>query len=252
MGEPNYLADAGYDALALPKEKFAPLSLFMKRNGNIDEVGALKELILPGEEPLPEIGEGDVADLSGKLEKRTKASLAVSVLKLFAKLGGGDPAKVEAKFTNAREAEFSIHDPEELLISQIELAKYLQAGTPDESTGDFMVLLADDKIYAVWSVLRSSKVEVELEDSNGQSIGIEIPTLKELLGVGVEVSHSGESSSKVIVDGGQKMTFGFKAVQLFYENMQPGAFEPMDLDRMEPEERPLREAKFEEAVEVIE
>jgi hypothetical protein len=229
MSDANYLAEFGYNALRIPQEKFDPLLIFMKGEKAPEEVGTLQELIGQGEAPLPAVEDQGTGDISGSFEARTKASVGVTILKLFAKLGGGDPAKVEAKFTDASECKFKINDPTLRNVSQVQLDKYIRAGVPDQSS-NFIVPLSEDKIFVVWAALRSSSVEVDFEKSNGESLEIVLPELKELFGGGVNVSHSGESKSRIVVEGGEGMTFGFKALRMRENGLVSGGLEPMRVD----------------------
>ena len=76
----------------------------------------------------------------------------------------------------------------------------------------------DSKAYIITEVLKSDSVAVTATDSSGSEIKVDVPAISGVVGVGVSVSPSNESSATLTYKGKEAVTFGFKAFEIIYAN----------------------------------
>jgi hypothetical protein len=75
-------------------------------------------------------------------------------------------------------------------------------------------LVTAEQLYVTICVLRATGVAVTLLDSNDQAIGLDLPTIQEMVGGSVNVSASGSASTTLEMTGSTPITVAAKAAQL--------------------------------------
>ena len=113
----------------------------------------------------------------------------------------------------------------------VDLDRYISNGTPDLSLDATRDMLKKDKLFVFTGVLKAQEITVEATKESGESLKVDVPTVKEIVGGNVDVAAENESSTKIRYQGKVPAGFGFKAVQL---DMDDGKIKmkPMKSDMM--------------------
>jgi hypothetical protein len=216
----KHLANLGFTAVALPNSVFGPLSLVYEyhgRRGWSNDFGALVQGATNAVPAVsPPIG---YPDLSGKVIHSSDVKGALSILSgLIGALGGGTLG-LKGGFESASTIEFEYSQVTMTEVSPVTLEQFLQSGAPPSMDG-LLGRYLDDHLFVATRVLRSREFTVSAKRSSGQSIGLDVPVIKNAVGAKIDVEVKDESNTKIAFKGNQDVSFAFDA---FWIRVKKGA-----------------------------
>jgi hypothetical protein len=205
-----------------------PLQIYSKRGNALDRLGDLTALFRTGNNiSLPAIKEDSLAtDISGRRTDNLSIGLGLTILEGILGAMGGLSFDLHTKYESAASVTFGFHDVLEDKIELVELDQYLVDADVNPFSRYVAELLDADNVYVTTSTIKSKKITVEAKKSNGAALDLSIPVIQHIVGGNVKVSGQVEVTSKLTYEGNIPLVFGFKAVQLFYDQ---GEYTTLDL-----------------------
>jgi len=225
----SLLESYGYCIIRLPKADVKPLQILLKQGKDLDRIGELTTLLQNGSTiPLPQIIENvSAANISGQRTGNLKIGIGVSLLSGILSAMGGLSVGLETKYRQARTLAFEFHD---VLEDRVEIAKidqYLADADLNPFSRYLSVLLEADQLYITTATIKSHKFTVEAKKSDGGTLALSIPEIQNTVGGNVKVSSQLDTTSRITYEGNTSLVFGFRAIQLFYNQGRYTAFEPL-------------------------
>ena len=217
----NYLADLGYNGLALPRTNVGPLTvMLMERDRPWRRVGRLDQVILPGGAGLPPVeGPESSADVGGTVTRTVEIGVALKLLTSFLNVFGSS-AGLEAKYQGATEADISFERVTTQYIDLVPLDEYLAKGRVNDDAASVMLYLNDGKCIVVTDVLRSPKITMTARRDKSSSFEVDLPEIEQAVKADVNVSAESKRTSTISfeakADDDPGVIFGVQALQLNY------------------------------------
>jgi hypothetical protein len=224
----NALKSFGYNVVRLPKPDMQPLQLLTRNGDNLERLGEMTKLLVPGAviQP-PSITSGvPVAPITGSRTGDLKIGLGLSILGNIIGAMGGSAIGLDVHYKAAKSATFEFQDVTEDRCDILDLDQFL--GDADINPASVFVskLLDADKIYVLTAVIKSTKFTFDAKGESGTQVDIDVPVIQEAVGGSVTVSKSSGSTAKLTYEGKLPLVFGFQAVQLFFDKGRYTAFKP--------------------------
>jgi hypothetical protein len=231
------LKDFAYAVVRLPRENVRPLLILEKQGNDLTVLGELTDLFGAGQASIPAVGpDQQAAFINGKRTRSLDINVGLNLLGGIIGAMTGSKLKLDAAYKKASSLTFEFEDVKVSEISQLSLNKFLSGTKPDPTVGQgILKALEDDRLYVITSVIKSKKFKTEATQSNGTSVGVDIPVVKEMVGGAVQIKSEGTSDSKVTYEGQMPLVFGFQAARMEFEN---GIFK--GLKQTKPEEAAVR------------
>jgi hypothetical protein len=225
----NYLKDLGYCMIWLPRADIRPLQIYTKRGGGLDSIGDLKTVFQAGSTvPLPDIRKNILAaNVSGRGTSTINIGVGLSILGKILGAMGGSQLGLDTEYRQARSVVFEFQEVLEDRVEPAKLEQFLADASISQFSPHVTRLLEADRIYVTVATLKSKKLTVEARTGNKSSLAVNLPEMQGIVGGNVKVSGDMERSTKITFEGKIDLVFGFKAVQLFYEDGYYRAFEPL-------------------------
>jgi hypothetical protein len=226
----NYLKQFGYCVVRLPKADVRPLQIYSKKGNTLDRLGHLTTLFQTGNNiPLPQVIENTLAaDISGRRTSDLNIGLGISILEGVLSSMGGQSFDLQMRYKRAETLTFLFHDVLEDKIELAELDQYLVDADINPFSNYVAQLLDADDVYVTTDIIKSQKFTVEAKRSDGTSLDLSIPEIQDIVGGKVQVSGKVGETSKLTFEGNIPLVFGFKAVQLFYDQGEYTTLEPAE------------------------
>jgi hypothetical protein len=223
-----HLKQFGYNIIRLPRADFGPLRLLARQGGELESLGEIGSLFEPAEDaPLPPVKrDAHAADISGQRTSDMKLHLGLDILGTVIGAMGGSRLGLDAKYEGARSIAFSYQDVRVDEVDVILLDQFLSRAAIRPSN-TLSRLLESDAVFVTTAVLRSDRLTVEAKRRDGGSLEVSIPEVRGVVGGAVQVSGAGERGSRLTYAGPVPLSFGFRAVQLFYQNGEFTTFKPV-------------------------
>jgi hypothetical protein len=242
----NYLNQFGYCVVRLPKADVRPLQIYSKKGNTLDRLGNLTTLFQTGSNiPLPQVTENTLAaDISGRRTSDLNIGLGISILESVLSAMGGQSFDLHLKYKQAATLTFTFHDVLVDRIELVELDQYLVDADINPFSNYAAQLLDDDNVYVTTDIIKSKKFTVEAKRSDGIALDLSIPEIQDIVGGNVKISAKAGETSKLTYEGSIPLVFGFKAVQLFYDQGEYTTLEPAEsgvsMRRGEASVKPLK------------
>lgn len=226
----NYLKNFGYCIVRLPKADVKPLQIYARKGEMLERLGPLPALLQAGNNiPLPSISENTVAaDISGRRTSDLSIGLGILILEGVLSAMGASSFDLRTKYRQAATITFAFHDILEDKIDLIDLDQYLGDADINPFSYYGTQLLDAGRVYVTTATIKSRKFTVEAKKSDGTTLDLSIPVIQNIVGGNVKVSGQTEVSSKLTYEGSTPLVFGFKAVQLFYDQGEYTTLEPVE------------------------
>jgi hypothetical protein len=233
------LKDFAYAVVRLPRENVRPLLILEKQGNDLTVLGELTDLFGAGQASIPAVGpDQQAAFINGKRTRSLDINVGLNLLGGIIGAMTGSKLKLDAAYKKASNLTFEFEDVKVSEVSQLSLNKFLSGTKPDPTVGQgILKALEDDRLYVITSVIKSKKFKTEATQSNGTSVGVDIPVVKEMVGGAVQIKSEGTSDSKVTYEGQMPLVFGFQAARMEFER---GTFK--GLKQTKPEEAAVRGA----------
>jgi hypothetical protein len=216
----TFLRSFGYSVFRVPRPGAQPLEVLHRDGKDLTRLGSIVDLIIPGSAPLPTVHRDDRpgVDINGKETSKVNVSIGLNILGSFISALGGSNLGVQAGFTRAKSVTFRYVGVMEDSVDILSLEQYVKAGTvnPHLPSGTIDKLI-DDEVYAITSVLKTSKIVVDAQGEGGQSVQVDVPVIQQAVGGKVSVGTEGSLTSAVSFEGAIPIPFAFQAVQLVFD-----------------------------------
>ncbi|HEX9948201.1 MAG TPA: hypothetical protein VGA98_11730 [Allosphingosinicella sp.] len=216
----NYMAPFGYGTIRLPKASIRPLLMLAESGGRLTPLGPLASTFQAGAAPVPLTARERVANLSGSASTDLDASIGVDILGNVIGALSGSTLGIKAAYRRARKVTFEFGDVWENLVDITALDQFLSSASVAGNAGNYLKeMLEDDEVYCIYSTVDALQISVDSTAEGGASLGLEIPTIQQLVGGKVSVAGSGASSSKITYTSTElPLAFGLKAVRLYVDD----------------------------------
>lgn len=211
----TYLKQLGYNVVRHPREGIRPLDLIGRQHGEVIYLGRLDKLLTTPDGALPPIRSNqEAADIVGQSSSKLPLAIGLNVLNaVLSALGTG--AGVKAAYNQAKSIQFVFGRVLFDSAAPLEIGSYLKRGEIDVDNPILnQYVMGNGNLYVITDVIKTNKFTVKAEDSSGAELKLDVPALKELVGIDVEVSHEAGSSGAISYEGKKMLTFGFKCIQI--------------------------------------
>jgi hypothetical protein len=224
----NYLKDLGYCMVRLPKSDMKPLQILSKQGRELSRLGELSTVLTAGDViPLPQIVENvQAASIAGKRTGDLSVGIGLNILGNVIGAMGGSMLGLDVAYKTAKTTSFEFNDVFEDRVEVAKLDQYLSDADVSPFSRYVATLLEADEIFVISSTIKSRKFSVEAKKSDGASLAVSVPVVKEIVGANVNVSGQTEVTAKVTYEGNAPLVFGLQAIRLFYDKGKYTAFEP--------------------------
>jgi hypothetical protein len=212
----TYLRKLGYNVIALPREGIKPLTVaFLHENHRLTELGCLPEIwTSTWPEPIP-APDQNVAMIGGESTDNLKAEVGLDVLANLVQALGGNPIGIKAQYGKASTLAFHFKEVTRERITAFALGKYLTDG--QLSSNDPFVkryFHANEKIYVVTEVLKSTGFGVTANDSSNAGLSLDLPLIRQAFSGKGSVNVDSSSKGTVEFDGKTALPFAFIAAEI--------------------------------------
>lgn len=213
----TYLNKFGYNVVRLPRKGIEPMDVLGKRD-SVERLGRLSAVWkTQAPEPRPSAPQ-PVADVEGRKSQDLELSIGLKALENALRGLGAAVPSVDFAFRQARKVQFTYTNITSVSVDPLEAGNYLASG--DLSVANPVVaqyFLEDDAhAFLIVDVLRSDSICVTAKAESGISVDLDVPAIQGIVGAGVGVKQGGASSSTVIFQGPEPVTFGFKAFAIAF------------------------------------
>ena len=242
------LKEFAYSVVRLPRESIRPLQVVEKQGNDLTILGELSDLFSGGQS-LPAVGpDRQAAFINGKKSRALDINVGLSLLGGIVGAMTGSKLKLDAAYKGASNLTFEFEDALVSEVNQLALNKFLNGGKVDTSVGGgILKALDEDRMYVITSIVKSKKFKTQATQSDGSSLQVDIPAVKQLVGGAVHVESGGTSDSNITFEGANPLVFGFQAAQMEFEK---GIFK--GLKQAKPEDSAMRGAPEQTKFELLE
>jgi len=215
----NFLADYGYNIVALPKTDIKPLFLLCQEADSVSPLeSSLSELFTSDELALPTVMNNNAtADVIGSTAVSFDSETGVSVLSwLLDKLKLG---KLQGKMNldSNKVLTFKYEQVKEDKIDLVKLDGYLSTAAPvTKGFNTFKTKLMNSELYVINSVLKSNTCTLTIEDKGGASAEVEA-TIKGIAEISQNIKSNSSNSVTITNPGTELLVFAFKAQHILYK-----------------------------------
>jgi len=215
----NFLADYGYNIVALPKTDIKPLFLLCQDGESVSPLESSLSALFASEEQTPPavMSNGITADLVGSTAVSFDSETGVSVLSwLLDKLKLG---KLEGKLNldSNKVLTFKYQQVREDKIDLVKLDGFLStAARVTSKFNTFKRKLMNSELYVINSVLKSDSCTLTIEDKGGTSADVEA-TIKGIAEISQHIKSNSSNSVSITSPGTDPLIFAFKAQHILYK-----------------------------------
>lgn len=215
----NFLAEHGYNMVALPRADIAPLMLLCMEGDHLESLESSLSLLFEQDvAPLP-LPSTPTAPLVGQATLNFELKTGLDFLSgIFQKLKLDDSKlKLDANSNRAYHVSFSFEKVNEEKVGLLDLDNFLTGAIPlDKEFRTYMNRLKKSELFVITSTLRSGSFKIQIEDSNGQELALDV-ALQETGEISATINRHKQSGFSIESPEGVELVFGFKAVQILFD-----------------------------------
>lgn len=208
----TYLSRLGYNTVRVPHAGIQPLQLIGKQKTGVSILGGLDRLITEPPSELPVITRDQrAANVEGQQSSKLDLSVGLGLLGTFIGAMGGK-IELEASYARAQKIQFEFDDVLLDRAMPLDVGDYLREGTVD--VGNLVLkqyVLGRGQLYVITETIKTRKLTVTAERSDGTAVGVDVPAIKGVLDGKVDVKVEAENGSTITYTGPEYLVFGFKA-----------------------------------------
>ncbi len=225
----SILKTFGYSVVRLPRADLAPLRLLARLGRDLEELGPLEAVLMPGPHmSLPRVTRDRPSPaLSGLHSSSLDAGLGLSLLASLLASLGGSPQAVRLGWRCARRVSFAFEAVHEDSVSLVEVDQYLADARVNRRATHVGRLLEADDLYLTTSVVKSRAFTVTATDEGGTVLELDVPAIGAITGAAVKVTAGRAGECGVRFEGREPLGFGFRALRLFFDGGRYSAFKPL-------------------------
>ena len=101
-----------------------------------------------------------------------------------------------AAYKGAESVQFQYEDVTRYYVKPVQLDAFISQGKPRDGLVTTNELLEADKLYVFTSVVKARKIVVEATKSNGGSLAVDIPVIKEIVGGNIEIAPENSANTR--------------------------------------------------------
>jgi hypothetical protein len=219
----------GYSVVRLPRADLAPLRLLARLGRDLEEIGLLEALLMPGPHvPLPRVARDRPSPaLSGLHSASLDVGLGLSLLASLLASLGGSPQAAHVAWRRARRVSFVFETVREDSVALVDVDQYLADARINGRATQVGRLLEADDLYLTTSVVKSRAFTVTATDEGGAALELDVPAVGALAGAAVTVTAGRTEECGVRFEGREPLGFGFRALRLFFDGGRYSAFKPL-------------------------
>jgi hypothetical protein len=213
----TYLNSFGYNVVKLPRVGIDPLQVLGRDQNSFEDLGSLST-IWKASNPIPATqGPNVAANVNGQKTDDLKLSVGLDILSSVLQGMGATSPNLGVAYSRARSVQFTFTNVSEYLVMPLDVGSYLSGGDLNTASPFANYFLDHDKqAYVVTSVLKSDSIIVTGKQDSNTVIGLDLPSIKQAVGVNLSVSASGTNGEDITFKGTQALTFGFKVFGITY------------------------------------
>ncbi|WNM59727.1 gasdermin [Candidatus Nitrospira allomarina] len=233
----TYLKDHGYCVVRLPRSDMRPLqTLIHAGKKDLQRSGELRDIMLTGNNPLPDISVDNAAplEISGKESSSTKLEIGLNILGNIIAALGGSKLSASAGFNRAKSLVFKFENVMEDHADINLLDQYLTTASIKADQRSVTNALIDDKVYVINSTIKTTTFTIMAKADNQAETTLDIPVIQQVASGSLRVDTSKANEGIVSYKGSTSVVFGFQAVQLIYNDATKTytAINPLDSGQM--------------------
>ena len=196
------LKDFSYAVVRLPRANIRPLQILEKRGNDLTILGDVTDLFQVGSVTPPVVGADEqAAFINGKRTRDLEIHVGLSLLGGIIGAMTGSNVKLDTAYKRASDLAFEFDDVRVNQINQLALNKFLNGVKVDTSVGPIAKALEEGRLYVITSTIKSKKFTTEALQSDGISVGVEVPIIQGAVGGSVGIQTGGTGNSKVTYAG---------------------------------------------------
>jgi hypothetical protein len=211
----TFLKNIGYNVVRLPREGVEPLTVIGWSKDSAQILGTLPDLVTGDKGVLPSPRSNAATNIKGQKSSSLKIGIGVSILNgMLAALGGGT-LSAGINYTNARKISFIFDNVTSTLVDAIPVGSYLRDGDIDQTNPiSLPFLTGSGRLLVIVDALKSNKISVQFESSNGVGASIDVPVISGAVGGKLDIDSTRASEGILTFEGDKLLTFGFKCFQI--------------------------------------
>ena len=224
-----YLKDLGYLPVRLPRTDVVPLQLVARSGKDLDPLGHLADVMMPGSIPLPAVLNDIQAagGISGQRSARIKLSIGLTILGNIVQALTGKDLDFSAAYGRARTLRFEFTGVSVAKIDVVRLDQFLNRAGINPDCKHVEEMMIDDEVGVITATVSSRKFLVSAQDEADADVEVNVPVVQAVAGGNLKVEAAGAHQFGVSYEGVAPVIFGVQAVRLFFdENGHYTAFDP--------------------------
>jgi hypothetical protein len=217
------LSNEGYNLVRYPRPNIMPLDILAGAQSPLQWLGPIRVVWkTTAAAPVPEVG--NTPKFTYERSGEFKGSLGMKILQGL--LGGAlKDVAANASIAASSTLSFAYESPTQLSVALFDIGEYLQTGDLNSENMAIKRYLAIDNalethFYLITEVLRARKLLVRISGGSAQSLQADATALQGLVAGHAEIANKRENSTEVAFDGGEDVTFAFRAYELGYVDGQ--------------------------------
>jgi hypothetical protein len=210
----------GYVPVLLPKTGLAPLRVLKRRGKELNDIGSLLDLFVPGDVAAPKPGPEQKSANRGRVQSgKLKMGLGVHFLHGALEVLGVSGA-VRAEHRGAKSLRFTAEDIGISKVDLVPLDRFLAAADIVADAPTAAQLLTSEEAFICTEVVVAHALTVEMESSRDDSAGVPPLPVHPGVSVGGEVTAGAAGTSHLRYRGDRAVVFGLKAAQIRFSDGQ--------------------------------
>lgn len=239
----SYLNAIGYNMVSLPREQFEPLMIFGGPPSDLQYLGGLSDLFLPGA-PSPQIQRDDpAAEVVGHRSNRLESSVGFNLVGRLLGAFGGTGANASAGYSNAAAVQLVFLNVFHDFVAPLQIGNYIRSA--QTQPGSLDMVRQYERVYIITDTLKSNQFGIIAYGKEEEALEVSADAIQDILGAKGNVKITNQADNVVCYTGEKQLRFGFRALGLSYD--QKSAMLKLDVDHrflvaraaMEPQSTPF-------------
>jgi hypothetical protein len=211
----TFLNKYGYNVVKLPRTGIEPMDIVGRDETtlNLGNIGKIWTSTVPQPEPGPA---RPTAAVNGMKTDALDVSFGLDILANALAAFGATVPSLKAAYQSAHTVNFAYTNVTTTSVSPFDAGAYLASGTLQTANPQVTNYFFNEnaQAYLILDVLKSASITITATDSNGTSVGVDVPAIQAVVGANVTVKSSNASNSEITFTGPAPLTFGFSVQQI--------------------------------------
>jgi hypothetical protein len=205
--------------LAIPREHAQVGDVYVETPKGVSTPGQLIHLLVP-QFAMPKITSGEtLTDFAAKRTRAIKLKAGLSLLEGFFSAIGASSAVGKIKPEYERKGVASIRFRlRNATRDSVDAMAFGKALIPCHLNQQHPFVQTGNRYYVSVGVIRSKSITVSAEDSNENSIKLELGVLQNQLGIGGDIAIRSESNGELTYEGSTPLAFGVELIEMTHKD----------------------------------